>query len=143
MTYKTDTNQFGDASETLVQLEFQLKGWTISKSGTRDAKYDLVADINGEFVRIQVKKMKNHTLPRVVDRNNQRTTKNGKVRNSTDYAGDGIELLIGVDIESREIFPFELSVYKDKPKEFKVTLPKHEKDLWQIPTNKNVRKNNE
>lgn len=143
MTYKTNTNQNADIAETIVTLEFQARGWMITDAGSRDADYDHLVDINGKILKVQTKKMTDFKLPRIVERKNQRTTKNGKIRETVDYAERGVDLLIGVDIESRQVFPFELSDYKDKPKKFKVTAAKHTKDLWEIPTNENVRKNNE
>ena len=148
MTYKTNTNQNGDLAERIVELEIIKKGWIVSTPSSRDADYDYVVDFGKEnpdhpdrFETIQVKKMTNDYLPRMVERKNQRTTKEGKVRNTVDYAERGIEWLAGVDIISQKIYWYKLDTYKDKPKKFKVTHKRHPPDTF--PTNNNVRKNNE
>ena len=144
MTYKTNTNQNADIAEQMFKTYALQKGWIVLEPSSRDSDYDFVVDINGRFDRVQVKKLTDDVLTRVVERNNQRTTENGKVRNSVDYAERGIEWLVGVNIDSGQIYPYHISDYKDKPKQFKVTAyngKKHPISLF--PTNNSVRKNNE
>ncbi len=141
MTYKTNTNQNGDLAERIVELEIIKKGWIVNTPSSRDADYDYVVDVGGKFERVQVKKMTNDNLPRMVERKNQRTTKEGKVRNAVDYAERKIEWLVGVDIINQKTYWYKLDTYKDKPKKFKVTSKRHPTDTF--PTNNNVRKNNE
>ena len=141
MSYKTNTNQNGDLAEKIVEMEIIKKGWIPSTPCSRDADYDFVVDVDGDFQRVQVKKMTNHKLPRMVERKNQRTTKEGKIRNTVDYAERGIEWLVGVDIDSGETFWYKLENYKNKPKKFKTTSEKHPPDFF--PENKSVKKNNE
>jgi len=141
MTYKTNTNQNGDRAEILVHAEIVEKGWIFLTPSSRDSDYDCVVDINGKFERVQIKKMTEHRLPRMVERKNQRTTKEGKVRNTVDYAERGVEWLVGIDLASKKTYWYKLDTYKDKPKTFKVTSKRHPTDTF--PTNNNVRKNNE
>ena len=144
MSYKTDTNMNADIAEDIVSLEIKRKGWYVLTPSSRDSPYDLVIDRNGTFETVQVKKMKNFTLPRMVGRSNQRTTVNGKVRNTVDYAERRISWLVGVDIDSGQTFWYPLEVYKDKPKSFKVTARRGGVLMhpsFQLPSNKNVRSN--
>ncbi len=142
MTYKTNTNQNADIAEDIVKLEIKRKGWVHLSPSSRDTVYDLVVDMNGDFQSIQVKKMTNYVLPRGVWRSNQRTTMNGKTRNSVDYAKEGVDWLVGVNIETNETFWYDLENYgKKKEKSFKVTSKKHPPSSF--PTNNGVRKNNE
>ena len=145
MTYKTNTNQNADIAEQIFKTYVLQKGWIVLDPSSRDSDYDFVIDMNGRFERAQVKKMTDHVLPRIVERSNQRTTENGKVRNSVDYAERGIEWLVGVDIDSGEVYPYHISNYsKDKPKQFKVTAYNGKKHpISAFPTNNGVRKNNE
>ena len=144
MTYKTNTNQNADIAEQMFKTYVLQKGWIVLEPSSRDSDYDFVIDMNGRFERAQVKKMTDHVLPRIVEWSNQRTTENGKVRNSVDYAERGIEWLVGVDIDSGEVYPYQISDYKDKPKQCKVTAyngKKHPSSAF--PVIKDVRKNNE
>ena len=144
MTYKTNTNQNADIAEQMFKTYVLQKGWIVLEPSSRDSDYDFVIDMNGRFERAQVKKMTDHVLPRIVERSNPRTTENGKVRNSVDYAERGIEWLVGVDIDSGEVYPYQISDYKDKPKQFKVTAYNGKKHpISAFPVNKDVRKNNE
>ena len=142
MTYKTNTNQNADIAEDIVKLEIKRKGWVHLTPSSRDTVYDLVVDVDGDYQSIQVKKMTNHVLPRGVWRGNQRTTMNGKTRNSVDYAKEKVDWLVGVDIESGKTFWYHLDNYgKKKEKSFKVTSKKHPPSSF--PVNNDVRKNNE
>tara|TARA_R110000737_G_scaffold346411_1_gene376177 strand:+ start:954 stop:1382 length:429 start_codon:yes stop_codon:yes gene_type:complete len=142
MSYKTNTNQNADIAEDIVKLEIKRKGWVHLTPSSRDTVYDLVVDIDGDYQSIQVKKMTNHILPRGVWRGNQRTTMNGKTRNSVDYAKEKVDWLVGVDIETSKTFWYNLDNYgKKKEKSFKVTSKRHPSSVF--PVNNSVRKNNE
>tara|TARA_A100000172_G_scaffold34250_1_gene20646 strand:- start:196 stop:618 length:423 start_codon:yes stop_codon:yes gene_type:complete len=137
MTYKTNTNMNADLAEAMVSTDLMRRGWIVLTPSSRDSAYDLVVEMHGTFYRVQVKKMSNHKLHRIVERGNQRVTKNGKVRNSIDYAACGVEWLAGVDIETKQIFYYPLDLYKSKPKSFSVK--KHQPTYF--PINETVRKN--
>ena len=116
------------------------RGWIINTPSSRDSEYDLLADLgNGVFEKIQVKKMRNHILPRGVWRKGDKVSKDGKNRNSIDYAERGIDWLVGVDVESKKIFYYHISSYSKKPKKFKVTSPKH--PPYEFPINGMMRHN--
>ena len=137
MTYKTNTNRNADLAETLVYADLIRRGWIVLIPSSRDSTYDLVVEMHGAFKRVQIKKMTAHKLPRLVERGNQKVTKNGKIRNSIDYAECGIEWLAGVDLETQEIYYYPLDIYASKPKTFSVK--KHESATF--PVNETVRKN--
>ena len=145
MSYKTNTNHHADIAEQAFKMFAIRCGWIVNTPSSRDSDYDFVVDINGSFERVQVKNITTkNVLPRIVDRKNQRTTKNGKVRNSVDYAERGIEWLVGVNFDSDEIYCYHIDTYRYKPKKFKVTARdgrRHPPDTF--PTNPNIRKNNE
>jgi len=137
MTYKTDTNRNADLAEAIVKADLLQRGWIVLVPSSRDSPYDFVVDIGGRFERVQVKKMTNATIHRIVERGNQKVTKNGKIRNSIDYARRGIEWIVGVDIDSQKTHYYHIDTYSKKPKSFSTN--KHTQDGF--PINESIKKN--
>jgi len=142
--YNYNTAQNSDFSEALVYADIIKKGWMALLPSSRDSYYDLVVDLGDKFVRLQIKKLKKDPsgdltgLTRVVERSNQRVTKKGKVRNTIDYAELGVEWLVGVDVNTKEIYYYALETYRTKGKCFSVKA--HTPD--EFPVNHNVATNN-
>lgn len=137
--YSYNTNQNSDYTEALVYADIIKKGWMPMEPSSRDCYYDLAVDLGDRFVRIQIKKLNlNKGMHRVVERNNQRVTKKGKVRNAIDYAKLGVEWLVGVDVNTGEIYYYSLEKYRTLGKLFSVKA--HAPD--EFPINHNVTMNN-
>lgn len=50
-----DTKQIGETSEAIILAELKALGYTVLTPFGDNAKYDLVYDDDGEFIRVQVK----------------------------------------------------------------------------------------
>ena len=141
MSYKTDTNRNADYAEGLVYCDIINKGWVVLTPSSRDSPYDYVVDMGSEFVKVQVKKLcRNNRLTKRLARGNQKVTENGKVRNTIDYAERGIDWLVGVNIETKEIYYYSINKYsKIESSTFSVSAHKP----CDFPINDRVRKNTE
>jgi len=137
--YKVDTARNTELTELLSMAFVVEKGWMCSQSGNRDSPYDLIADFgNGDFQRIQVKKLSSRgDIKRVINRSNQKVTLNGKIRNSSDYASEGIEWLFAVCVSTKKIYTYHINSYKNMP--VSITVDKQIQD--EFPENELVRKN--
>ena len=137
--YSYNTAQNSDYTEALVYADIIKKGWIPLLPASRDCYYDLAVDLGDRFVIMQIKKLDlNNAIPRVVERNNQRVTKKGKVRNTIDYAELGVEWLVGVDVNTGEIYYYALEKYRTLGKSFSVKANAPD----EFPINHNVVKNN-
>ena len=98
-----------------VSMEIVRRGWHVLEPISRDATYDLVADINGTFQTIQVKTMSGNSITKVVDRSGEVVSQNGKTRNSLDYGEEGIDWLAGYRPVDNEIFFYKHQNYSKIP----------------------------
>tara|TARA_Y100000593_G_scaffold74109_1_gene136255 strand:+ start:864 stop:1298 length:435 start_codon:yes stop_codon:yes gene_type:complete len=115
MSYNDSSNQSGDRSESYVKLDLIKRGWVVLEPSSRDTLYDFVVDRGGGvFETIQVKTLSNGSLTKIVDRSGEVVSKNGKSRNSHDYAAEGIEWLVGVS-KHGEIHYYHHSTYAKIP----------------------------
>ena len=131
MTYRDTSNQSGDISERAVSLELVRRGWHVLEPISRDAVYDLVVDVDGDFQTVQVKTMSGNSIAKVVDRSGEVVSHNGKPRNSIDYAEHGIDWLVGYRKEDNSCFFYKLENYsKISTKSFRVN--KHPPDDFPI-----------
>ena len=132
-----------DLAEYLVICDLISKGWVVCTPSSRDTPYDFIVDIHGKFVKIQVKKMggsKGLSLTRRLERGNQKVTENGKIRNTIDYAERGIEWLVGVNTDTKEVFYYSIENYSKIPaKVFSVSKWRPD----EFPVNTSVRRNTE
>jgi hypothetical protein len=112
--YRDSSNQSGDRSEITVYLDLIKKGWIVNMPSSRDAVYDMVVDVGGNFETVQVKTMSGNSITKVVDRSGERVSAKGKVRNSLDYAKHGIDWLAGVS-EDGMIYYYKLDTYSTIP----------------------------
>ena len=122
MSYRDSSNQSGDISESAVTLDLIKKGWHILQPVSRDAVYDLVVDMGEQgFQTVQVKTLCGNSISRIVDRSGEVVAKNGKTRNSIDYAQHGIDWLVGYDKVTGECYYYKLETYSNiKSKSFSV-----------------------
>ena len=111
MSYRDTSNQSGDLSEQAVKLELIRRGWIVLEPSSRDAVYDLVVDRGGSFETIQVKTMNGNSIAKIVDRSGEVVSKNGKERESIDYAKHGIDWLVGYSKENNECYFYKLGTY--------------------------------
>ena len=141
MSYRDTSNQSGDLSEQAVKLELIRRGWIVLEPSSRDAVYDLVVDRGRSFETIQVKTMSGNSITKIVDRSGEVVSKNGKMRESIDYAKHGIDWLVGYNREKNECYFYKLGTYSlIETKSFSVN--KHPPD--EFPKNvvlKHTRKN--
>ena len=115
MTYKDKSNQSGDISEKAIELDLIVKGYVVLTPSSRDTVYDYVVDTGkGKFVTIQCKTMSGNSITKIVDRSGEIVSKNGKTRNSLDYAKEGIDYLVGVNKKS-EVFYYKHETYSKIP----------------------------
>ena len=114
MSYRDSSNQSGDLSEQIVYTDLIKKGWVVCTPSSRDAVYDLVVDLGDRFVKVQVKTMSGNSITKVVDRSGERVSKNGKTRNSLDYAAHHIDWLVGVSKDG-EVHYYGLENYSKIP----------------------------
>jgi hypothetical protein len=120
--YRTKSNQSGDISQLAVQLDLAKRGWITNIPQSRDSVYDLWVDLGDPTpARVQVKTMSGNSISRIIDRSGEVVSKNGKTRNSLDYAKEGIEWLAGYDSKTGEIHYYHIDNYsKIGPKSFSV-----------------------
>ena len=111
--YRDSSNQSGDRSEITVYLDLIKKGWIVNTPSSRDAVYDLVVDRGTHFETVQVKTMCGNSIAKVVDRSGERVSRNGKTRNSLDYAEHGIHWLAGV--KDGKVYYYKLETYGNIP----------------------------
>ena len=111
MSYRDTSNQSGDLSEQAVKLELIRRGWIVLEPSSRDAVYDLVVDRGGSFETIQVKTMNGNSIAKIVDRSGEVVSKNGKERESIDYAKHGIDWLVGYSKKNNECYFYKLGTY--------------------------------
>lgn len=115
MSYRDLSNQSGDISERFVSLEIIRRGWHVLEPISRDAVYDLVVDIDGSFQTIQVKTMCGNSIAKVVDRSGEVVAKNGKTRNSIDYAEHGIDWIVGYNKKTNKCYFYKHENYSKIP----------------------------
>tara|TARA_R100001079_G_C4391296_1_gene127357 strand:+ start:49 stop:498 length:450 start_codon:yes stop_codon:yes gene_type:complete len=120
MTYRDSSNQNGEVAETAARLAIMKRGWQVTSAGSRDSAYDLIIDMQGsndEFkaVRAQVKKLSGNMLAKLIDRSGEVVSKNGKPRESTDYAKEGIEWIIGYSLEKEKVYFYHIDTYSKIP----------------------------
>ena len=134
MSYRDTSNQSGDISENTVKLELIRKGWIVLEPSSRDCVYDLVVDMGTDFQTIQVKTMCGNSITKIVDRSGERVSRDGKTRNSLDYAEHGVDWLVGVNGEGICYF-YELKTYSQIPsKSFSVKkYPPDTFPLFSVP----------
>jgi len=139
MSYVTNTNKNADYAESLVYADMIKKGWIILNPSSRDSPYDFVVDLGNRFAKIQVKKVSSkNRIHKILERGNQRVTKNGKIRNAIDYAERGIDWLVGVNIDTGKIDYYSIENYsKIDAKSFSVKAHKSDK----FPINEKIKKN--
>lgn len=122
MSYRDSSNQSGDMSELAVQLELTKRGWNVLLPTSRDAVYDMVVDRgDGVFETVQVKTMCGNSIAKMVDRSGEIVARNGKTRNSIDYAEHGIDWLAGYNKKTDKCYFYKLETYaKIQSKSFSV-----------------------
>ena len=141
MSYRDTSNQSGDLSEQTVKLELIRRGWIVLEPSSRDAVYDLVVDIGGSFQTVQVKTMCGNSICKIVDRSNEVVSKNGKVRESIDYAKHGIDWLVGYSRESNKCYFYKLGTYSVKEeKNFSVNKYQPDQFPWNNVPKRHARK---
>ena len=105
MCYRDSSNRSGDLSEAIAELEMIKRGWIVSEPVSRDAAYDRIVDLgDNTFNTVQIKTMCGNSIVKVVDRSGEIVSKNGKTRDSIDYAEHGIDWLVGVNKEGKCFF---------------------------------------
>lgn len=140
MSYKTNTNRNADFAESLVYADLISKGWITLSPSSRDSPYDFVVDMGNKFAKVQVKKItSSNMIHKVIARGNQRVTKNGKVRNTIDYAKRGIDWLAGVDIKNKKVYYYSIENYSNIPAKTCFSVKAHKAD--EFPINIGVKKN--
>ncbi len=139
--YRDSSNQSGDRSEITVYLDLIKKGWIVNVPSSRDAVYDLVVDRGGRFETVQVKTVSGNSIAKAVDRSGERVSRNGKTRNSIDYAEHGIDWLAGVD-KSGNIYYYHISKYSEIPSK-SFSVKKYKQDGFPLHTvsNRHSKKN--
>lgn len=116
MSYRDSSNQSGDMSQLAAAMEIARHGWVVNTPLSRDSIYDLVVELgHRNFQTVQVKTMCGNSIARVVDRSGEVVSKNGKTRNSLDYAEHGIDWLVGVHKETGECYFYDLENYSQIP----------------------------
>lgn len=115
--YRHSSNQSGDLSEQIVRLDLRKKGWIVLDPSSRDTIYDFVVDRGkGVFEMVQVKTLsRGNNLKKIIDRSGERVSANGKIRNSKDYAAEGVHWLVGVHKETEEIYYYNIDTYSKIP----------------------------
>ena len=141
--YRTSSNQRGDLSEQRVATFIMSRGMMVLEPKSRDATYDLVIE-NGKhkFETVQVKTMQGNSICKEVDRSNEVVCKDGKTRNSINYAEEGIDWLIGVHKETGECYCYKHETYSEIPtKSFSVLVyPPDEFPTYVVPSNNKRKK---
>jgi hypothetical protein len=113
MSKYNNTKLKGDIAEHSIQLKGLKKGWAVLKPIGDRLPYDLVFDINGKFVRIQIKSAwkakKEKYYSYIVD---SRITKtNRRVMKRTKYSSKDVDFVIAYIEETDESFIFPIKLW--------------------------------
>ncbi len=139
MSYRDSSNQSGDRSEAAVIHDLIMKGFIVCTPQSRDSVYDLVVDMGEHFETVQVKTMCGNSITRIVDRSGERVSRNGKTRNSLDYAAHGVHWLAGVN-KSGEVYYYKHETYSKIPsKSFSVNKWKQDGFPTRIVSKRHVK----
>ena len=96
-----ETTFKGDVAELMAASELVERGYIVSRPLTNGAAYDLLVDLDGRILRIQVKRscrQSNGTL-----RINLYTSKYHRGRSRIGYDGK-VDFILGVDCDNREFY---------------------------------------
>ena len=98
-----DTKQKGDIAEQAVVLNALQRGWGVLKPVGDRLPYDLVLDINGTLIKLQVKSAWFNLQKQNFVVDNRRTKTNRRKMLRSPYAKDDFDFAV-VYLEEKEIF---------------------------------------
>lgn len=96
-----DTTFKGDVAEILAAAELVARGYIVSRPLTNGASYDLLVDVNGKILRLQVKRISRHANGTM--RVNLSSSKYHRGRTRVLYDGR-VDYVIGVDCLERRFY---------------------------------------
>jgi hypothetical protein len=106
-----NTKQRGDIAEQAVILHALNRGWNVLRPIGDNLPYDLVFEVDGRFVKVQVKCAwwDRHKLNYVID--NRRTKTNRRRMRRSPYGASDFDFAIAYLPESNHFYVFPVSVF--------------------------------
>ena len=98
----------GDLSKAFVIANLLKKGYRVLEPVSEDSRYDLVVDLKGKFLRIQVKTIYYKTDLLVYEMVCYSTTRRKKRHIKTVYTSKEVDFIIGYNPDKDEVYTFPI-----------------------------------
>ncbi|MEK6911088.1 MAG: group I intron-associated PD-(D/E)XK endonuclease [Nanoarchaeota archaeon] len=98
----------GDISKAYVSARLLKAGYILLEPISENSRYDLVIDLKGKFIRIQVKTIYYKNDKKVYEMVCYSTTRRNKNHIRTQYTKDEIDFIIGYNPDNDEIYTFPI-----------------------------------
>ena len=98
----------GDISKACVVAKLLKEGFTILEPISENSRYDLVIDLNGKFLRIQIKTIYYKNDKKVYEMACYSTTRRNKKHIKAIYTEEEVDYIIGYNPEKDEMYTFPI-----------------------------------
>ena len=98
----------GDISKSFVVAKLLKEGYTVLEPTSENSRYDLVIDLNGKFVRAQVKTIYYKNDKKVYEMVCYSVTRRNKKHIRAQYTEKEIDVIIGYNQDNDEVYTFPI-----------------------------------
>lgn len=98
----------GDISKACVMAKLLKAGYTILEPLSENSRYDLVIDLKGKFIRIQVKTIYYKNDKKVYEMACYSETRRNKRHIRNQYTKDEVDFIIGYNHDNDQIYVFPI-----------------------------------
>ena len=98
----------GDLSKAFIIAKLLKENYRVLEPVSENSRYDLVVDIDGRFVRIQVKTIYYKNDLQVYAMVCYSTTRRNKVHVKTKYTSDEVDFIAGYNPDNDEVYTFPI-----------------------------------
>ena len=98
----------GDISKAFVIAKLLKEGYRVLEPLSENSRYDLVVELNGKFIRIQVKTIYYKNDFQVYEMVCYSTTRRNKVHIKNKYTSEEIDFIVGYNLDKDEIYTFPI-----------------------------------
>jgi hypothetical protein len=98
----------GDISKAFIIAELLKEGYKVLEPLSENSRYDLVVDLGGKFVRVQVKTIYYKNDLHVYEMVCYSTTRRNKAHVKTKYTSEEVDFIIGYNHDKDEIYTFPI-----------------------------------
>lgn len=98
----------GDLSKAYVIAKLLKAGYKVLEPVSENSRYDLVVDLDGKFVKIQVKTIYYKNDMQVYEMVCYSTTRRNKMHIKTKYTPDEVDFIIGFNPDNDEVYAFPI-----------------------------------